>query len=1269
MRARLRDCLLNRANTFSLLLLLTSQNACSSAPASPPTTKPPVSDGQSKAGLSSPARYFATSAVGPVFDEGDKGGTVMRPEFIIVRGRRAKIEAGAIVEVIPKPSDLVGFRTLPPHLGGGYLVWSDNRTFTTKDFFGTLKPLVDIAPIAGARPWFTTMLFRSDRGLLELNPKTGQIQRFKTHAGVVDALSVDGERGATIDLTGRIRITTNAGKTWSDITASRGFLSNGIRLGRKGEVEFLSLSGGAELRLLPGGSGVELVPPPAPYSTRRYYGYSYAPVVAPMQPEPEPIVPISQTLAPEALGWGIALGARLANDQVLVGTEYGVLVLSTKTGQEINRATLSDLDARYQNCQPFRAGGTLLMACVHAEGAQVLRFDGPLDNAKLEATFPGSGRFISDGRGQLAFTGRCGRNPPSADDFGARVVSRYPMPDEDPYGGYNPMPPYGGYDPEYSEPLPPSEPEKPAADDKRICTRVSGGGWVEHHLKGEDAKDLYRWVLGEDGRVVALLLKGANPEEEEAAESEESPDKAIDLDEEESIRNRKGGSLKVAPSSVFALPTALPSARPSASPSARPSASPSAYPSALPSAQPTASPKTPPPSSPTSKPNAPPRSAPSTNPIVSPKGSAKPTGSAIAKAAPEAPREALRLIRLDPKDRFLKKGKWTAPRPPVTPDSGSGVPYHVDTNFWLEADGSVRGWVRMNDDTDGGSGGDSSSDDGAEKPEVVSSERGGRFAGARISPQGKVTLLPLPKDTQAVIYGGPFAFARAEDDDGERTSYFESTSGGETWQEVFGPPVGEMEEPYDTSQPLTCSEMGCALSSSVVRVGWGSPKPPIVKKKADSDSSDRKDPFPATSFPQVTCTLEGEPEAFPPKPPTPKVPTASASKPSTPEPSASREDDPFANLPPELQEMLKLMPPSAWPAGILPPSAVPTALPSASPKTSAPKPKTNSSPGKYSPKAKAPPPPIAEGISIRTKPGSVVGQLKDKNWVGDFVLPFDPSSSQPKHVSVAAGSLEKLKGNVAPVLTERGVSLLATWDQRKAILDSSPVSLSPFEYNGKIAGAITFAVSANSGKGSGLTLLGFDEDRRVIVLVQPDASRAVFKTPPSIDPARAKVVLARRVDAPGAALVWYSATSGSVLVGAVDIGKAEVGTLSEFASLNTLTDGGLPVCSATAKLSTPTYDFIIEMAISLTVNTRTGKSKFSDSALVSSLLVRGNADHLCVTGLEVRGGGKPLDLTATFGPKGGAVARGRLSTEDPTKLSFERLSCRISEPRKTESKD
>ncbi|MCC6555396.1 MAG: hypothetical protein IT372_20740, partial [Polyangiaceae bacterium] len=241
-----------------------------------------------------------------------------------------------------------------------------------------------------------------------------------------------------------------------------------------------------------------------------------------------------------------------------------------------------------------------------------------------------------------------------------------------------------------------------------------------------------------------------------------------------------------------------------------------------------------------------------------------------AGAAPPAPagaEEGVRVVRVRLGDPALAGGRFPAVTDPTRSER------LVDADFWEDDDGALRGWIHLPEAGDGPGEGDEepaprSGAEGAgvaDAPLPLSTRRGGRVAGVRIAPGGEVTVYPLPRGVEQVVYGARFALAMAPRDDGA-PSYFETTDGGRTFRPVEGPPVGRLEPPSSDQAAFGCSEIGCNLGDQgLVRLGWGGPAP------APPDVTPPPAPSPAPPAPglHVTCRLEADPRTWPPPPPPP----------------------------------------------------------------------------------------------------------------------------------------------------------------------------------------------------------------------------------------------------------------------------------------------------------------------------------------------------------------------------------------------------------------
>ncbi|WP_437874603.1 hypothetical protein [Sorangium sp. So ce513] len=491
------------------LLALALAAACGAAPerASPPA--PARSAPPADPPLPSPARYVLTEGLGVLFDAADAGdGTpAPRPEPALYEGLRVRLDGGVVLAAAPASEPLLGFRSIPARLGGGFVLWSEARVYRAGDFLGDLAPIADIGAPGGARPYLDAILLRTRLGLVALDPATLSLRRFGA-AGVADAVALDDRRAARLDLLGRASVTLDGGATWTDVLEERR-LATTLLQERGDAVALLGPAGTPALHLT--AAGLAPAPPGPPRGRPSPSLY--------LTPAPDPLrdAPSSRALAPDLVALAAAAGALLPGGRLLVAREGVLSVLSAAAARPIVAAEIASLDPRYARCQPFRAGEDLLLACAH-EAAHVLRLESTLSAPRLEATFPprdrdrdrdpdplatSRGAFFGDDRGRLAFAGRCGSAPPGLHDFPEPPDGAVPGGARWPWSSAPPLPRPGELLP--GEARAAGEP----ADDRaaRVCVRTVGGRWVERRIEGDDARDLYRWIPGDRGTVIALVLE------------------------------------------------------------------------------------------------------------------------------------------------------------------------------------------------------------------------------------------------------------------------------------------------------------------------------------------------------------------------------------------------------------------------------------------------------------------------------------------------------------------------------------------------------------------------------------------------------------------------------------------------------------------------------------------------------------------------------------------------------------------------------------------
>ena len=446
---------------------------------------------------SRPARWIYTDKIGAIFDPSTPAPALPGSEPAILDGVRVLVTGGILDGWARSSERMIGFRRLPPRGGGGYAIWSGTRTYRAETFLGDLTVLADVSASGGMRPWMGSLLLRTSLGSVLLDPATRALRRADS-PGIADGVALDDRRAVRLDVLGRASFTIDGGGTWTDVLASRGVLVSGLEE-REGTGVVLASSSrpGASLFFDRQGNLGDL-PPSPPRVTALSSRQSALPLIT--------FPGSSRALPGEAIAHAAALGARLPGDRLLVAREGGLQILAEATALPLDDADLVGVDDKLARCQPITLGSsTVLLACAGELGAEVLSLSGPLDRPRLEATFPERGLFVAGPHDRLGFVGRCGPLPPSSGDLGPGTLP----PDETP----------DGTQPDLPAPAPPAALSRvlpSLAEDARYCARISADRWVERRLRGDDARSLYRFVPGDEGRVTALVLAG-HPATEEAS--------------------------------------------------------------------------------------------------------------------------------------------------------------------------------------------------------------------------------------------------------------------------------------------------------------------------------------------------------------------------------------------------------------------------------------------------------------------------------------------------------------------------------------------------------------------------------------------------------------------------------------------------------------------------------------------------------------------------------------------------------------------------------
>jgi len=479
-----------------VLGVLSVLGGCTATTVKPATKKaaPAVAPAKPRAiTIVQPARYTLLDSVGVSLDEATEFSPDRARTPVIINGERLIIENGVLAETTNFPDSLSGFRSMPPRLGGGYVVWSDEHTYHTPTFLGKLTPIAKIGARGGVRTWFDSFVLRTSIGALEVNPASFTVRRTEL-ARFAEMISLDGQVGVRTDSVGRMEASVDGGKTFRTLEPSE--LGNyvGPTVGPENKLVFRREPGemrpgttAPEMRTL-GPSGTLI-----PFEPKANENLSLSPfVISPDREEPAPTSP----LAPPEMRLAVVAGALVPGERVLFVQEMNVRVLSAKTGQFIHNIPLNSSVPEMGNCQPITIGDDIFLACTHATGAHLLALRGTPTTPQLEATFPEPGEFVAGLGRRFLFSGRCGSTPPTVRDFRDYAAPRGDQAEgeADPNAGSVDLPP------------PPEDSDKQPVQDISVCVRLADGTWIERRIEGLSDRVHARFLPGDDGTVTVVYF-------------------------------------------------------------------------------------------------------------------------------------------------------------------------------------------------------------------------------------------------------------------------------------------------------------------------------------------------------------------------------------------------------------------------------------------------------------------------------------------------------------------------------------------------------------------------------------------------------------------------------------------------------------------------------------------------------------------------------------------------------------------------------------------
>ncbi len=508
--------------------------ACAADGASRPRSAPrpaplPVVETPSFPG---PARYLYVDRLGSFFDEAGAASTFAREEPALLDGVRVLLAGGVALAHARAPDKFMGFRSLPERLGGGYVIWSDTRTYRAKTFLGELEPITDTGASGGVRPYLRTFLLRTSVGVIEVDPRTLAARRAST-PGLAEALALDDQRAIRLDLLGRADLSLDGGAHFTDLLRERAQTFATLREDPSGALVLGAPSVGPALRLTADGP-IAPLRDAAGRSPRQLEDTLLA------LPALAAVPASSRSLPPEILAHAAFAGALLRGapsccaepaalcqpaprPRLLVARERGLRLFSFDTAAAIDDADLLGIDEKFSRCQPWviespptvfaaRAISAperdqVLLACTADAGSALLSLPDRLGRPRLQMTFPDPGRYLAGPHGRFAFTGRCGPQPATSADLGRTPTPPPPRPDDDPQGSAA-QASTANVVVEEPSPPDPSPLDLAPATDARICLRLSADHWIERRAQGREMQRFHRWIPGPEGRVTALFLAG-----------------------------------------------------------------------------------------------------------------------------------------------------------------------------------------------------------------------------------------------------------------------------------------------------------------------------------------------------------------------------------------------------------------------------------------------------------------------------------------------------------------------------------------------------------------------------------------------------------------------------------------------------------------------------------------------------------------------------------------------------------------------------------------
>lgn len=429
-------------------------------------------------GPSGPARFFQIIPEEAYqVTQGDDG------DRVVVAGARLELSrAGEILrgawesDELGKGEILQGSLAVAPHLGGGFVHWTNQRAFRSSSFTGPLEP-VSLGlglggsagtTVRGARNGLTSVLLFTDAAVRELLPGATRATPARDPA-LADLVADERGRALKLDVFGRLSVTLDNGATFRDATPQVGIAPRGLSAG-PGELWLETWQGRMELK--PDGKLGE-----GDQSSRSGVDYG----------RPFQLVWKSGRAAlRDTWPWGfretpplyaaIFGGAPLADGTALGVAHGSVARVDLATGEA--RSLSTDWLPQGVECLPIAAQDGVLFACAwesyQGYGGYVLHSSAG-EPPVVEKAFSDDGYFAADDHGALGFAGSCKASPRLVDQEGRTG------------------------DPSELAPKP------------VFCVRRGRGDWVERAIDLEPGMALLGWAPRADGTAVAFVI-GLDPD-------------------------------------------------------------------------------------------------------------------------------------------------------------------------------------------------------------------------------------------------------------------------------------------------------------------------------------------------------------------------------------------------------------------------------------------------------------------------------------------------------------------------------------------------------------------------------------------------------------------------------------------------------------------------------------------------------------------------------------------------------------------------------------